>query len=345
MRDAARGIGVIDQDAEGGMEESRPEPRMSPSEARRSIAHVLCRERIFRALVLALGAYLVVGWIRPQTISGMSPSAQSAAKASWSRCSELVLGGDSRTHAAVSPAVLQETLPYPRILNFGFNNAGFSKEYLAALERILDTNSSPTAIVLGVTPHSLTQETVGRFASRSSRDRSRPGIFRRAPLLKSAWFANLTQSIPMNYAFLFFLAPARMPHYEGIYHPDGWVASRIRPPQPQKGFTVAERWARTTRIDSTLVAGLLTQVQDWSSRGIRVYAFRPPTTERMVRFEDERSGFDEADFVARFEGAGGRWLRMDQAAYTTDDSSHLDRDAAVVFSRDLARAIRAREDP
>jgi hypothetical protein len=234
---------------------------------------------------------------------------------------------------------MARSLPSLRILNFGFDNAGFSREYLAALEGVLDSTSGRRIIVLGITPHSLTQGTGGRFVARKSRLNKRPAFLRRAGGLKTAWFANLTAAVPLNQAFLFLTGSHRLPRHEGVYHQDGWLAARLTPEQPNQGFEVARRWYVNNRVDPALAEGVISQTRRWTNQGIRVYGFRPPTVPEMVRLEDELGGFNEADFVREFTEAGGRWLRMDQTSYHTYDSSHLDRDAAADFSDDLARAI------
>ena len=60
----------------------------------------------------------------------------------------------------------------------------------------------------------------------------------------------------------------------------------------------------------------------------------------MVALEKELSGFDEAAFVKRFKQAGGAWFSFSLDDYHSFDGSHLHRDSAVQFSKDLAKRIR-----
>jgi hypothetical protein len=57
--------------------------------------------------------------------------------------------------------------------------------------------------------------------------------------------------------------------------------------------------------------------------------------------EERESGFEEAAFVRRFTSAGGVWLRFPPGRYFSYDGTHLTRDSAVRFSRDLAERLRA----
>lgn len=84
---------------------------------------------------------------------------------------------------------------------------------------------------------------------------------------------------------------------------------------------------------------MLARVEQLTARGVRVYGLRPPVVPEVIELEDRLSGFDEPAFVERFERAGGTWLRFPGADYATVDGAHLRDDAAVQFSKDLARKL------
>ena len=87
----------------------------------------------------------------------------------------------------------------------------------------------------------------------------------------------------------------------------------------------------------------LNKVREWSSRGIVIIGFRPPTTANMVRLENRMSGFNESDFEKRFELSGGYWIKVPQyGVYRCYDGSHITADAAQEFSRYLSSEICAR---
>jgi hypothetical protein len=312
---------------------------MEPERTQRAPLGLVRNERMLHALLTVLVAFLLIGWARPKNISGMSPGSFWAGKLGWHGCADLVLGGDSRTYVSVAPSVLRKNLPGRTVLNFGFDNAGFSREYLAALEAVLKPAAGRKTIILGITPHSLTPDTRGRFQYRKTRRHARVPFLSSGRPAGSPWFDNLTEPIPLEDAVFLLAAPARVPRHQREYHADGWLASRLSPEEPENGFAVARRWYRNNRVDPSMVADLLDQVGAWAHQGIRVYAFRPPTTAAMIRFEDPLSGFDQESFIRQFEAAGGHWLDLDQTRYHTYDSSHLDRDAARAFTKDLARLL------
>ncbi|MCK4628450.1 MAG: hypothetical protein KAT56_05570, partial [Sedimentisphaerales bacterium] len=96
-------------------------------------------------------------------------------------------------------------------------------------------------------------------------------------------------------------------------------------------------------VSPRIVADLLSRVALWHQRGIKAYAFRPPTIREMVEFENSHGGFEEHKFVVAFEKAGGRWLNVDQLRYDSLDGCHLSRTGAIQFSRDLALMITVEE--
>jgi hypothetical protein len=145
------------------------------------------------------------------------------------------------------------------------------------------------------------------------------------------------------------LAELRLPNnHRRIAHlsepqEDGWVASTRNPETPNACVADSRRILRVNPIDNATVGRLLDAVRRWRAAGIRVYAFRPPTTAEMLAAEQVCAGYDEAALAEAFEAAGGRWIDMDQTAYHSYDGSHLTRTAAEQMSRDLARAIQLKE--
>ena len=79
----------------------------------------------------------------------------------------------------------------------------------------------------------------------------------------------------------------------------------------------------------------------WMKDGIRVFAFVPPTTPDMKKLEETKSGCDMHIVKAAFEKAGGVWIDIeDEQKYSAYDSSHLNRNQAVMLSKYLSRKIK-----
>lgn len=299
----------------------------------------LVRERLLGVLLFAALMLLALAALRPRDVAGLHPDVFWARKISWRHCADIVLAGDSRTCSGVSPRVVAEAFPGQRILNFSFDNVAFSPEYLAGVEAVLDPASRRKVVVLGLTPHSLTGRSADRFGFVQKKEGRRRGLVHRLRNLQPVWLYYVTEPIPLDKALSMIFTSWRVTRHERKYWPDGWVASRLTPERPEEGFAAADRWYKEGRAQPWAAEPLLEKVKFWRAAGIAVFGFRPPTSKELAATEDRLSGFDEAAFARRFEAAGGRWLAFPSGAYHTYDSSHLDREAAVAFSRALGRSL------
>jgi hypothetical protein len=226
-------------------------------------------------------------------------------------------------------------LPGRRIANFGFSGAGLERSFLDSAARRLDPGAEVRTLVLGVTPFSLTP----RAARRSAYTR----LAALGPLevaIRVHLAPLLQRLLPMDPERVWnaLVHPDR--GYFEHYHPDGWVSARVVPEDPSAALGPYRRAFPGNEVDPETIEELVAWVAERRREGIEVYAFRPPTTPTMVALEAELSGFDETDFVRRFEAAGGRWLAFD-SIYPTYDGSHLREDGARAFSADLAEALRS----
>lgn len=286
----------------------------------RTAAALLCAGALVALLALLrpMGSSLPEGlyWARKAT---MAPA-------------DVVLAGDSRVYRALSPAAMRFELGRLRIVNFAWSSSGFSPAYLAAIDRQLDPRSARASVVLGITPWTLTprSETETNFVEWQRK--SRLGL--EADLLLGRVAGRLESLIP-------FVPRLRGREYRQDFQDDGWVASRLEPPDPEFALESYGRAFVGNTVSRAMTDSVLKQVGLWRSRGVRVYAFRPPTTVAMVRLENDVSGFDQAGFVAAFTAAGGVWIDVPQArVYESYDGSHIVDRAATRFSHDLARTLR-----
>lgn len=292
------------------------------------------------ALTALLTALMIVGvgLLRPTSgESGLGATQMWLEKVAWGPQFDFIIAGDSRVYRGVSPQTLGKELGGRVVANFGFSGLGYESAYFDAVEARLAPSAQDPVILLGITPHSLTPVAVRRngfleVSQEHPTDRMLARQF--APLLR---FVRPIQ--PVELIETFDSLRGQRKWYYQHFHADGWVASRKVPETPSEGLTAYHEEFAGNQVSPEIVATLLERVRQWREAGIRVFGFRPPTNEAMVALEDSSSGFDEPQFVQAFEQAGGTWLAVDQYAYHSYDSSHLDRDAAVSLSRDIARRI------
>ncbi len=292
--------------------------------------------RTLKTLVIAGLAILILGFVRPTSPkTGMFDEQFWAHKMGWHERFDVVLAGDSRVYRGVSPEEMTRQLPGYRIGNYGFSSAGYGKEYLARLPGLLAPESSHKTLVLGITPNDLDERS-------ANEDNGFLSLLKRNPL-------DLTAERVLGPVLGFFrpyslsdvaraITCKRKGYYQD-YRPSGWVAS-FKLPEDQTDTLRAyrERW-QSHKLSPAIQSGLLAKVNHWHRQGIRVYGFYPPTSQALHDLEITMSGFDEQEFKARFERAGGIWIDVELRKYHSYDGSHLRNDSAISFSRDLAGAL------
>jgi hypothetical protein len=96
------------------------------------------------------------------------------------------------------------------------------------------------------------------------------------------------------------------------------------------------------KVKPDLIKALTAQTRLWTSKGIRVFGFRPPTTIAMLQLENEMSAFDEKALIAAFTAAGGTWIPVDFSKYHSYDGSHLDEASAEKLSAFLGKEMRGK---
>lgn len=249
----------------------------------------------------------------------------------------VVFGGDSRVFRGVSPRHFSEAFGPWEAFNFAYWSNGMGRIYLEGMESKLDPRSDLRMIVLGVSPHSLTPSAARCDHYRFEKARSREQVLQNYYLAK-------VQEVFAPYKALELAGKitgkSKPNNYRITYHQDGWVESYWLQPDTAYSAQFYEEIFTGNQVSEEVIEGLLEFVKRWTGMGIRVVGFRPPTSQTIRMLERTRGGFEEADFVKRFEEAGGIWISLDNDAYATFDGNHLEHRSAMRLSADLATRIR-----
>jgi hypothetical protein len=303
------------------------------------ILHSAVRERMLLATVLMLLIlFCVRSYIHNEETLGMKSNAFRHMKVGWYHNSDMVLAGDSRVLIDLAPREFSDVLSLPRTRNFAFVGGGFSAEYLAAIEDCLDPASSKKQIVLGISPHALTE---------AAQKNNEFVETRRIQGSLSAWIhcsleplTDWLKPVPLLSSLALRLRGRTVPTFDKEYFDDGWLACRLYPEDEAFVFKMAKRNNpfENNCVSPDLQRQLLEQVVTWHRKNITVVAFRPPVHPDIRSLEERYSGYDEDHFVRAFEQAGGHWIEIDQS-YRTYDGHHLPRDAAIRFSQDMAQSL------
>ena len=295
----------------------------------------MMRNRVVLALVLGATLIGLIGLLRPDA---MRTASREKWFWSWKTHSEkkydIVFVGDSRTYRGISPESMAVGLRGFRIFNFGYSSGSLSTLMLAEAEKRLDV-SGERIIVLGITPSSMTPRAARDEQYRQEKNRTTSEILENIYLAPFIKYFDPTTPI----RFLEEIG-SRKARFREAFYESGWIAAWKEPPGPPEPLSVYENIFTDNGISPSLVEDVLLQTGKWTREGIRVYAFRPPTSPAMVDLEMQLSGFDEGTFRQRFGSFGGVWIDVSKPGYHSYDHSHLDKESAEALSRVIAEAIK-----
>ena len=284
-------------------------------------------------LSLSFIAVLIVG---RESVSFLRNTPPVGFRGNWINNCNLVVAGDSGSAFAVNPELLVLKNHY-KGRNFSFNGNALSRKYLEMVSALLVTDN-PRVIIFGLTPH--------MFAPHAFKDNA--FMHYKPPSLGERIFSrifgdkfNLFSTMTMS-EIRYIISRGQYKQPIEIYsNSTGWMEAYHNIPDNEA--SELKSYARNFQfgpVKQDVIQYFLKMVREWSSQGIVVIAFRPPTTERMLKLENQVSGFDEDLFVKMFEQAGGYWINVPQyGVYRCYDGSHITADSALALSRYLASEI------
>lgn len=274
----------------------------------------------------------------PATVSGVSPVRFWCDKYALPPQFDMVLAGCSRVYRGLSPQAMRQVLPEYRIANYAFASVGYSQRYLDAVAHLLAPGSPRRTIVLGIQPVNLMRKHALSNGFTATADTSAADRWLVRHCTRLAGFI-----APYDATDLREIVKGSHAKYYEVYWPDGWVASHKVPENPTEALPVYREIYDDAQASTEVTDLVLRTVRSWRADGIAVIGVRVPTSQAMRDLEQQVSSFDEPSFARRFRAAGGIYLSLPLNKYHSYDGSHLRDDAAVVFSRDVAWAIRASE--
>ena len=298
-------------------------------------------DRTVRALLLAIILIIIMGSLRPNTTSGMYEKKYWATKVGWQNYADVVITGDSRVLGGISPGKMKETLTNRCIVNYGFASNLYDSQYLDSVETVLKEESENKTIILGITPHSLTEDPdiTGQFVALKSL--SKQDIFIH---MHFAAIMSFFEYMSYRDALLGIFPGLASSHTHKELFADGWLAYSKKPSGKKKELKKYMKIYERCHVTQKMIDNLLGHVTRWTESGINVYGFLVPTCKEMVELEEQYSGLNLPEFKEAFQNAGGNWIEVDPTAYDSFDGSHLQRESAVELSKLLALKISETEN-
>lgn len=297
----------------------------------------MLKNKTYITLILSLILIIILGLVLPKQDASKSQLERFWLKKIFANKNyDILIMGDSRTYRGISPQAMQQVLKNYKILNFAYSNGGLNNFMFNEAEKHLSKKRNKQIIVLGVTPYSLTSLSEKNKQYLQELTRPKEDVYQRLYLNPLLTFFS-----PVKPDFVF-SGRSKEPQviYKQEFFDNGWVASNKIPSNPHEAIPYYKKDFSSINVSLTLINNLITKTQYWTKKGIKVFAFRPPTTNEMLQLENKTSGFNELSFVKKFENAGGHWINIDVSKYYSYDGSHLSKKSAIKLSKKIAFEIK-----
>lgn len=311
-------------------------------------------EKTFQ-VILGISLFVIIwGIVRPgnQQQTGISTFDFILNKMERKHDVNVVFVGDSRTETNIAPTVIQEILPdVGKIFNAGFSAQSLSERYFDHCAQMLisDSTAPQPLFILGISHDS----------NLGMEGENGPSIseFERFELRNYTAYRRWE-----NWLVTDFCAPIRIselckliqPSYQPAKsaenHLDGWKAISIADHTKiyeMDGIAMHARKVVPGKIlNDSQQKGLVfltKKIKELRASGIIVIAYQPPTSEENIR--KTANYFLKTEFVRRtLQNAGAIWLEVPYTRYYSYDNSHLEKQAALQFSHDLATMLKEKKD-
>lgn len=250
---------------------------------------------------------------------------------------DIMIYGDSRIYRGIDPAIVEDKNPGLTSFNFGYSSAGFNQKILLDVDSRLSRQKTP-AVVLGITPYSLTYET--------SKNAHYEGLLAEKPL-------DIKKNLHVYFYLTFFdrYTPSYLLHaltenteaqrYYMEHKSNGYVKSLETPIDETRAVPSYRKGFENTEFSPEAVDTMLAFVERWVKEGVEVIGFRPPCGEIIRALEDSSCGFNYDEIVVQFRKAGGKWLDVNDRDYKTFDGSHLDYASVRKLSELVGDVVRS----
>lgn len=294
------------------------------------------KKKIISFICLSIVIILITGWIKQKPVSStIEKNRFWALKTHQDNKYDIVIYGDSRVYRGISPDDLTYDLPGYSAINLGYSSGGMTDQMFGFIEERLDTLKDPI-IIIGITPYSLTPAAGLNEHYNQEKDRDRYEIFQKIYFDKYLGFFEAIN--PWN-VYSHIVGKEITSQYFEIFHDNGWVESYIIPPDSSSALAKYTKTFSNNntehKVSDRIVQNLFRNVGKWNEKGIKIYGFRFPSTDAMVKLENELSGFDETSFAEGFVESGGIWFSFSNGQFKSYDGSHLYFESAKKISRIL----------
>lgn len=298
-------------------------------------------QKIKAATLLSLLFVILFGLLKPTPISSRIKKEEFwANKTHGSQSYNIVFCGDSRLYRGISSSVVSNIFSpqNTQVLNFGYSSGGLSEEMFKRAENKLVNKNEIRAIVLAITPFSLTPEAKKNEHLIQEIKRDWNDAYSRKFIYPLFYFFEPTSPLEISNK-----AMGKTNGYYETFEEDGWVKSYEIPESREKALNSYRKEFKNNLVDNQVIKEMCEQIQIWAEKRIQVFAFRMPTSAEMAELENTISGYDNELVRKSIEESGGKWLTTKHPTqYHTYDGSHLHYNSAIHLSEELGKQLKSK---
>lgn len=246
---------------------------------------------------------------------------------------DIVVCGDSRVYRGISIEDLKKpSQKQLEAINLGYSSGGMSSEYLKFAVSKFNKKAKNKILVIGLTPHSLTQEAFKNEALHEKMKVAPAQQFRYHYL--SSFLKSFSPYKPID------LISHKKDNYREEYMPGGWIASSYIIPDSTYAWESYRKTFTDYQVQQKQVDSFLSDLKKYKNQGIKIVAFRPPSTLGMRQLEDSLSKFNENQLKTAINELGGVWIEFRDGDFVSYDGSHLEKKSAQKLSRIIGETLK-----
>jgi hypothetical protein len=248
----------------------------------------------------------------------------------------LIIAGDSRTYRAVSSKIIADSLN-GNAINLGYSSASFSKLLVNHINNKITTDKSvKRIIILGITPLSINidEEQNGHLQEMLN--------LKKEEVIDYLYFYPVKNFfVPRKLNLLFAKDTNTANFIQKCHMQEGWIESDFIKPMPTLALLSYYKEYKNIgkKFSYSILDSLCNNIRNWKKQKIDVYAFFPPSSEKMEILEDNFFQIDRTKVVKNVINAGAKWIRLDSLYYSYD-GSHLCAKSAQTLSKEIAHKIK-----
>ena len=293
-------------------------------------------KKVILTIILGLFLSFIFGYLKNNNYTPEDFKRLFIYKTHYPKKYNIIIAGDSRTYRGVSAKIIEDSLNLDA-LNLGYSSADFSKLLINQINNKLKKESSEKKIIiLGISPLTvnLNNEQNGHLKEMLN--------LKKEEIIDYLYFYPIKKFFKKQTPSTIFKKDAVDTNFIQICHiNEGWVESYFVKPMPT--LALLSYYNQFKNLDKNfsyqILDSLCNNIKKWKKQNISVYAFIPPSSDKMEVLENNLFQINRGKVIKQLINSGVKWIRLD-SLYFSYDGSHLCSKSAKILSKEIAFKIK-----